>query len=92
MYGVVQSINTDASALPQAAMNIYSKDNDDMSVGRGISDISTGLRLRYEISRQFAPYIGVEWKTLAGNTYDLAKDHGESTSDTRFIAGARFWF
>lgn len=77
---------------PQAAMNIYSKDNDDMSVGRGISDISTGLRLRYEISRQFAPYIGVEWKTLAGNTYDLAKDHGESTSDTRFIAGARFWF
>ncbi|WDF95976.1 MULTISPECIES: copper resistance protein B [Aeromonas] len=77
---------------PQVSVNIYSKDDSDMSVGRGVSDLSAGLRLRYEINRQFAPYIGVEWKTLAGGTYDIAKDNEESTSDTRFITGARFWF
>lgn len=77
---------------PQVSTNIYSKDDFEMLVGRGVSDITTGLRLRYEINRQFSPYVGVEWKTLAGSTYDIAKDNGESTSDTRFITGARFWF
>ncbi|MDQ2780713.1 MAG: copper resistance protein B, partial [Pseudomonadota bacterium] len=52
----------------------------------------TGLRLRYEISRQFAPYVGVSWNAKFGRTADLAKESGQDKRDTRFVAGVRFWF
>ncbi|MBN4048936.1 copper resistance protein B, partial [bacterium AH-315-N22] len=51
-----------------------------------------GLRLRYEIRREFAPYIGVNWTRLYGDTADYAREEGEDTDDFRFVAGIRFWF
>ena len=50
------------------------------------------MRLRYEIRREFAPYVGVEWQGKFGDTADFAADAGESARDTRFVAGLRFWF
>lgn len=61
-------------------------------VGAGLSSVTAGLRLRYEISRQFAPYLGVEWAGRFGETADLLRAADEPVNETRAIAGVRFWF
>ena len=77
---------------PEAEINIYSKSDLGRDIGAGISDIDAGLRLRYEISRKFAPYIGVVYEGKFGQTADFAQNAGESTSDVRFAFGIRSWF
>jgi copper resistance protein B len=77
---------------PQVELNIYSKGDPARVVGAGFSDIDAGLRLRYEISRKFAPYIGVVYEGKFGQTANLARQAGESTSDVRFVLGVRLWF
>ncbi len=77
---------------PRIEINAYGKDDVARGIGSGVSDAVAGLRLRYEISRQFAPYVGVEWAGKYGRTADLAKDEGTRTSDTLWVAGLRFWF
>ena len=52
----------------------------------------TGLRLRYEFSRNFAPYIGVGYEGKFGQTANFARRAGESTGDVRFAFGVRVWF
>ena len=61
-------------------------------VGRGINDIELGARMRYEIRREFAPYIGVSWHRKLGDTADLAKDEGEDIDVVSFVAGIKLWF
>jgi copper resistance protein B len=56
-----------------------------------LANTEVGLRLRYEIVRQFAPYIGVSWNRSYGKTADLASDEGEK-NEARFVAGIRMWF
>lgn len=77
---------------PRIEANIYGKSDPGREIGKGLSDVTAGLRLRYEYSRQFAPYIGVEWSGLFGDTADLARAAGERTRNTRYVAGVRFWF
>lgn len=77
---------------PQVEFDLYSKADPARLVGAGFSDIDAGLRLRYEIDRKFAPYIGVAYEGKFGETASLARRAGESTSDVRFVFGARSWF
>ena len=77
---------------PQIEMNLYSKSDPARLVGAGFSDIDTGLRLRYEIDREFAPYIGVVYQGKFGQTANFARQAGESTGDVRFAFGVRAWF
>jgi copper resistance protein B len=77
---------------PKIETNLYSKNDADRGTGSGLSDVSVSLRLRYEIRRQFAPYIGVSWKRKYGNTADYARDAGEDVSNTEVVAGVRRWF
>jgi copper resistance protein B len=77
---------------PQIEVNLYSKADPVRMVGAGFSDIDTGLRLRYEIDRKFAPYLGVVYEGKFGQTADLARRAGESTGDVRFVFGVRLWF
>ena len=46
----------------------------------------------YEINRQFAPYLGIEWKAKYGKTASLARREGLEARQTRVVAGLRFWF
>ncbi len=78
--------------VPELELNFYGKDDPAVGTGSGLSDIEAGLRLRYEIRREFAPYIGVNWTRLYGDTADYAREEGEDTDDFRFVAGIRFWF
>ena len=77
---------------PQIELNIYSKADRARLTGPGFSDIDTGLRLRYEFSRQFAPYIGVVYEGKFGQTANFVRQAGESTGDVRFVFGIRAWF
>ncbi|MGB5651352.1 MAG: copper resistance protein B [Sedimenticolaceae bacterium] len=77
---------------PEVEMNLYSKNDEAAGIGAGLSDMELGLRLRYEVRREFAPYIGVNWTGKFGNTADFARDEGEDTSDFQFVAGIRAWF
>lgn len=61
-------------------------------VGEGINDFGLGLRARYEVRREFAPYLGVSWSRRLGATADLARDVGTSVSETSIVAGVRAWW
>jgi len=77
---------------PQVEIDLYSKADPARLTGAGFADIDTGLRLRYEFSRNFAPYIGVVYEGNFGQTASYAKRAGESTGDFRFAFGVRVWF
>ncbi|WP_137973121.1 copper resistance protein B [Pseudomonas sp. F(2018)] len=77
---------------PTAEVNFYGKNDPERGVGSGLANTELGLRLRYEIVRQFAPYIGVSWSRSYGNTADLVRDEGEDVDEARFVAGIRMWF
>lgn len=76
---------------PSLEMNLYGKPDEAREIGRGLSDATAGLRLRYEFTRQIAPYVGVEWARKFGGTADFVRAAGEDTQNTRFVAGLRFW-
>ncbi|MGI2258738.1 copper resistance protein B [Shewanella sp. GXUN23E] len=77
---------------PRAELTLYGKDDPQNGLGAGLANVSVGLRLRYEFSRQFAPYLGVEWSDASGKTADLMRQRGQSPQDTQFLTGVRFWF
>lgn len=77
---------------PRVEFNAYGKRDEARDIGSGLSDGVAGLRLRYEVTRQIAPYVGVEWTAKFGQSVDLARAAGERTSKTRWVAGLHFWF
>ncbi|MFG0497877.1 copper resistance protein B [Pseudomonas sp. YQ_13] len=77
---------------PTAEANFYGKNDPERGVGSGLANTEVGLRLRYEIVRQFAPYIGVTWNRSYGKTADLIRDEGGDVDEARFVAGIRMWF
>jgi copper resistance protein B len=77
---------------PEVEANLYSRSDADRGLGSGLSDLELGLRLRYEVRRQFAPYIGVTWKRNVGGTADFARTRGERNKTTQLVAGVRIWF
>lgn len=77
---------------PDIEINFYGHNDEDLGVGSGLSDVQAGLRLRYEIRREFAPYIGVKWFRKYGNTADFARSGGEDIDDTQLVIGIRAWF
>lgn len=77
---------------PKVETGIYGKDDTANEIGSGFSEMNAGLRLRYEIRREFAPYVGVEWTGRFGDTADLARSNDEAVRDAQLVAGLRFWF
>ena len=77
---------------PLVEINLYGQNDPRRGIGSGLSTVEAGLRLRYEFTRKFAPYIGVVHERAFGRTADFRRDEGEDTSDTRFVAGLRIWF
>lgn len=78
---------------PEGEIDLYSEDDPARRMGAGFSDVDAGLRLRYEITRKFAPYIGVVWQQDFGRTADLNRAAGEDTRNViLFAVGVRSWF
>ena len=77
---------------PRIEANFYGKSDAERGLGSGLSDIDIGVRLRYEIRREFAPYIGIERAGKYQATADYALAAGEDAKETRLVAGLRIWF
>ena len=80
------------AALPRFETHIAVQDVPEYDTGSGVTGFELGLRTRYEFTRKFAPYIGVEWEQNVGETKDMLQDKGVDTSKTFFIAGVSLWF
>ncbi|AND70308.1 hypothetical protein ATSB10_28540 [Dyella thiooxydans] len=77
---------------PELEANLYGRDDPRRGIGRGLSDLQFGLRLRYEIRREFAPYVGVQFVHRMGRTADLVRAAGSPVTDRQLVAGVRLWF
>ena len=77
---------------PQVEANFYSKADRGRQVGSGLSDIDGGVRLRYEISRKFAPYLGVAYQGRFGQSVSYVRQQGEPSQGVQFVFGVRSWF
>jgi copper resistance protein B len=77
---------------PRAELNLAAQDVPELESGSGLSDLELGLRLRYAIQPEFAPYVGVVWQRSFGDTADFARAAGRDVEHTRFLLGLRAWF
>jgi copper resistance protein B len=77
---------------PKLEVNFYGKDDAVRGIGSGLSNTAFGLRLRYEVSRKFAPYIGVSWEQTYGQSADYMHNVGELSHGMNVLAGIRVWF
>lgn len=59
---------------------------------RGFNDVRVGLRYRYELSREFAPYIGAYWSRSLGGKAEQIRDGGGDPAEIGFVVGVRMWF
>ena len=75
-----------------AEAEFHGKDDPRRGIGSGLGTVELGARLRYEIRREFAPYVGVVWERAYGNTADFRRAEFEDVEDTRVVAGVRIWF
>lgn len=77
---------------PRTELNFAAQDTRETGVGSGLSNAELGLRLRYEIRKDFAPYIGVSYDQQFGRTADYSRALGQDPSRTSFVVGIRAWF
>ncbi|MBI2715349.1 MAG: copper resistance protein B [Rhizobiales bacterium] len=78
--------------LPRFEINAAIQSAERYGVGAGVNDIEVGVRLRYEVVREFAPYVGISWLKSFGETAALRSAEGENTSAFQVVAGFRMWF
>ena len=77
---------------PRVEAELGSAADDALALGPGLRQIEAGLRLHYEATRGFSPYVGVNWTRLFSGTADRALAAGERRSETSLVAGLQFWF
>ncbi len=77
---------------PRVEANLAAQDIPVLGIGAGLDQYEVGARLRYEIAREFAPYVGVEHAWRTGRGADFARARGDDPSVTSVVAGIRFWF
>ncbi|TGY88202.1 copper resistance protein B [Marinicauda algicola] len=77
---------------PRAELAFAAQDVPELGLGSGLTSAEAGARLRYEIDRQFAPYLGVSWHEKFGETADFARLEGEDTHSVSFVLGLRLWY
>lgn len=77
---------------PELELNFHGETDPDTGAGSGLSDSQLALRLRYEIRREFAPYLGVLWTHRFGDTAQMAREAGADDAEWSVIGGLRLWF
>jgi copper resistance protein B len=77
---------------PRAEIEFSTQDIPELNIGSGVTGLDAGLRLRYEIKREFAPYVGVEWQKSFGDTANFTRADGGDADKTVLVLGLRTWF
>jgi copper resistance protein B len=77
---------------PEIEIDLYGSDDPARLIGAGLSSVDAGLRLRYEVRREIAPYVGLAWTRRFGGSADFARAQGEDAGEWHGLAGVRVWF
>lgn len=77
---------------PEMRLDAAVQDVPEWGVGSGLSEMELAARLRYEIQRELAPYLGVTWARSVGRTADLARSEGDEVSRSSFVIGLHWWY
>ncbi len=77
---------------PRIEANLSAQEIRERETGSGLNSIDAGLRLRYEVKREFAPYVGVEWQSAFGETRDIIEAAGGDGDQLVFLVGLRTWY
>lgn len=77
---------------PAIELSLSASDVPELEIGSGLTSVTAGLRLRYEIRKEFAPYAGLEWSRSLGGTADYARARGDDVDATRLVVGIKAWF
>lgn len=77
---------------PRIEVEAAASDIPELGLGAGLTHVEAGLRLRYELAKEFAPYVGVDWSRDLGATADLTRARGGDLTHTAFVIGLRAWF
>jgi len=76
---------------PRMEFDVAAQDRPDQGLGHGLDNAEISLRLRYEITRQFAPYIGLSYSLATGKTADYLRAAGQSPQQRSIVLGIRSW-
>ena len=76
---------------PRAEVELSAQNIDELGIGAGLTEGSLGLRLRYQLSPLFAPYVGLEYERALGSTADFRRAEGDSRGGLNLVAGLRLW-
>ncbi len=77
---------------PRAELNFAAQSTRETLTGAGLSDAEIGLRLRYDIRREFAPYVGLQYRRAFGDTRRYLREAGEDPGGWSLLTGVRAWF
>ncbi|MCX2831633.1 copper resistance protein B [Microbulbifer thermotolerans] len=77
---------------PEIELDFYGQNDRDNETAAGLSEMEAGLRLRYEFTRQFAPYIGIHHERKFGRAADFAREDGRESRETTWVMGLSVWF
>jgi copper resistance protein B len=77
---------------PRVELNFSAQSIPELGIGSGLGSVESGLRLRYEVRREIAPYLGIAWERKRGRTADRARAAGGDTRSREIIVGVRAWF
>jgi copper resistance protein B len=77
---------------PKVEVSLYGKADPRRGIGSGLADSELGVRLRYDIKREFGPYIGAVWRERYGRSATFARTRGERVGELQLAAGVHFWF
>lgn len=87
-----QRITNELILQPRVEFDLAAQDVPELGIGSGLSSMEMGVRLRYEIERELAPYIGVQYERRFGDTADFTRAAGEEAGGWAFLVGLRSWF
>ena len=77
---------------PRVELHMAAQEIPELGIGSGVGSMEAGLRLRYEIRREFAPYAGIGWEQKFGGTADIARAAGDDRDAWQAVVGIRSWF
>lgn len=77
---------------PRIEFDLAAQDVPELGIGSGLSTAEIGLRLRYEIVPEFAPYVGVAYERAFGDSADFRRAAGDRAGGLNFLLGVRAWF
>lgn len=77
---------------PRVELSFSAQTIPELEIGAGVSSVEGGLRLRYEMRRELAPYAGIAWERKLNGTADFARAGGDDPRSWEIVAGVRAWF